>query len=41
MALINAKAEDFPPALPHDPEFLVLGRRHAVSLRGILDALAG
>lgn len=41
LALINAKAEDFPPALPHDPEFLVLGRRHAVSLRGILDALAG
>lgn len=41
LALINAKAEEFPPALPHDPEYLVLGRRHAVSLRGILDALAG
>ena len=40
LALIDAKAEEFPPALPYDPEFLVLGRRHAVSLRGILDALA-
>lgn len=40
LALIDAQAEDIPPALPHDPEFLVLGRRHAVSLRGILSAMA-
>lgn len=40
LALIDAQAADIPPALPHNPDFLVLGRRHAVSLRGLLDALA-
>lgn len=41
LELIDAAGAEYPPALPHDPEFLVLGRRHAVCLRGILGAWAG
>lgn len=40
LALIDAQAAEIPQTLPHDPEFLVLGRRHAVSLHGILNAMA-
>lgn len=41
LELIDAMAADCPPTLPNDPEFLVLGRRHAICLRGIPGAWAG
>lgn len=41
LALIDTQAAEFPPVLPHDPEFVVLGRRHAARLDGILAALVG
>ncbi len=41
LELIERKAAEQLQSLPHDQEYLVLGRRHAVCARGLLDTRSG